>query len=78
MRLFDKHYTPRGEVDKETLKKKVFNYCCLEEYENKEYKGTYQHEDIHPNCLTEWGAFKQVDFDLDRFFLEDCYWLIDG
>ncbi len=77
MRLFDKHYTPRGEVDKTTLKKKVFEYCCLEEYEGKEHKGIYQDEDIDPVCLTEWEAFKQVDFDLDRFFLEDCYWLID-
>ena len=77
MRLFDKHYSPRCEVDKETLKKKVFNYCCLEEYEGKEYKGAYKDEDIHPACLTEWEAFKRVDFDLDRFFLEDRYLLID-
>ena len=77
MGLFYKQYVPRGEVDKETLKKKVFNYCCLEIYDGKEYKGAYRDEDIHPVCLTEWEAFKQVDFDLDRFFLEDCYLLID-
>ena len=37
MGLFYKQYVPRGEVDKETLKKKVFNYCCLEIYDGKEY-----------------------------------------
>ena len=70
-------YIPRGEVDKETIKKKVFAYCCDEEHENKEYKGTYLDKDIDPDCLPAWEAFKRVDFDLDRFFLEDSYLLID-
>ena len=79
MNLFGKQYKPRNEVGKETLKKKVFAYCCIEEYENKEYTGTYRDEDIDPDCLPAWKAFKRVDFDLDRFFLEDCYLLIaDG
>ena len=54
----------------------AFEYCCLEEYENKEYTGTYLDEDIDSQCLSAWEAFKRVDFDLDRFFLEDCYLLI--
>lgn len=33
-------------------------------------------EDIDSQCLSAWEAFKRVDFDLDRFFLEDCYLLI--
>lgn len=78
MSLFDKQYVPRGEVDKETLKKKVFTYCCLEEYENEEYTGIYQDEDIDTDCLSAWEAFKRVDFDLDRFFLEGFYLLIDN
>jgi hypothetical protein len=76
MNLFDKQYKPRNEVDKETLKKKVFAYCCIEEYENKEYTGTYRDEDIDTDCLPAWEAFKQADFDLDKFFLEECYLLI--
>ena len=76
MNLFGKQYKPRNEVGKETLKKKVFAYCCIEEYENKEYTGTYRDEDIDPDCLSAWEAFKQVDFDLDRFFLEKSYLLI--
>ena len=76
MNLFDKQYTPRGELDTETLKKKVFAYCCIEEYENKEYTGTYRDEDIDTDCLPAWAAFKQADFDLDKFFLEECYLLI--
>ena len=74
MNIFDKQYMPRSEVDKEALKKKVFNYCCLGKNENN---GLYQDKDIHPAFLTEWEAFKQVDFDLDRFFLEDCYLQVD-
>lgn len=77
MNPFEKHYLPRGEVNKETLKRKVFAYCCLEEYDSKEHKGTYLDEDIDPDCLPAWEAFKRVDFDLDRFFLEDSYLLID-
>lgn len=73
MNPFDKQYSPRGEVDKEIIKKKVFAYCCLDKYENKEYTGTYIDEDIDPDCLPAWEAFKRVDFDLDRFFLEECY-----
>ena len=73
MNPFDKQYSPRGEVDKEIIKKKVFAYCCLEKYENKEYTRTYRDEDIDPDCLSAWEAFKRVDFDLDRFFLEECY-----
>lgn len=69
-------YIPRGEVDKETIKKKVFAYCCDEAHENKEYKGAYLDEDIDPDCLPAWEAFKRVDFDLDKFFLEGCYMLI--
>lgn len=72
----DNQYTLRGEVDKETLKKKVFAYCCDEAHENKEYKGAYPDEDIDPDCLPAWEAFKRVDFDLDKFFLEGCYMLI--
>lgn len=75
--LFDKQYTPRNEVDKVTLKEKVFAYCCLEEYDNKEYKGTFSDEDIDPDCLPAWEAFKRVNFDLDKFFLEDSYLLIN-
>ena len=66
-------YIPRGEVDKETIKKKVFAYCCDEAHENKEYKGAYPDEDIDPDCLPAWEAFKRVDFDLNKFFLEECY-----
>lgn len=66
-------YIPRGEVDKETIKKKVFAYCCDEAHENKEYKGAYLDEDIDPDCLPAWKAFKRVDFDLNKFFLEECY-----
>lgn len=73
MNPFEKHYLPRGEVNKETLKRKVFAYCCLEEYDSKEHKGTYLDEDIDPDCLPAWKAFKRVDFDLNKFFLEECY-----
>ena len=73
MNPFEKHYLPRGEVNKETLKRKVFAYCCLEEYDSKEHKGTYLDEDIDPDCLPAWEAFKRVDFDLDKFFLEESY-----
>lgn len=76
MNLFDKQFEPRCEVDKATLKKKVFGQCCLEEYEGKEYNGIYQDEDIDPNCMTAWEAFKQADFDLDRFFIDEYYLLI--
>lgn len=57
MNLFDKQYTPRGEVDRETLKSKVLNY--------------------YSDCLPVMEAFQRVDFDMDRFFLEDDYKLID-
>ena len=66
-------YIPRSEVDKETIKKKVFAYCCDEAHENKEYKGDYLDEDIDPDCLPAWKAFKRVDFDLNKFFHEECY-----
>ena len=55
--LFDKQYTPRGEVDKETLKSEVL--------------------DDYTDCLPVMAAFQRADFDLDRFFLEDDYKLID-
>lgn len=78
MNLFDRQYTPRNEVDKETLKKKVFEYCCLEEYENKDYTRAYKDEDIDPDRFPAWETFKKADFDLDKFFLEDLYLLIDN
>lgn len=77
MNPFEKHYLPRGEVNKETLKRKVFAYCCNEAYANKEHEGACLDENIDPDCLPVWKAFKRVDFDLDRFFLEDSYLLID-
>lgn len=63
--MLNQEFVPRNDIPKEEVRQVIYEYCADE-------------HGIREQRLPIWNLFESIDFDLDRFFMEDKYKLIDA
>lgn len=62
--MLNQEFVPRNDVPKEAVRQAIYEYCADE-------------SGLRDRRLPIWNLFERIDFDLDRFFMEDKYLCID-